>query len=266
MKRGKIMKVKVLVATHKAYAMPKDKELYEPIQVGKILHPELNLKCIGDDTGDNISNKNPSYNELTALYWAWKNLTEYEAIGLVHYRRYLSLNRKKSLVTILNQQQIETLLQEADIILPKKRRYYIESNYSHYAHAHHIEPLDLTRDILASKYPTYLATFDIVMNRKSAHMFNMFIMKKNKFDQYAEWLFDILNDVEKQIDTTNWSTYEQRVYGFISERLLDVWLETNHYAYKEVNYVHMEKQNWPKKIGSFLWRKFRKPSKELGAK
>lgn len=260
------MNIKVLVAVHKKYVMPKDRQLYLPIHVGKALHPELKLNFTGDDTGVNISNKNASYNELTALYWAWKNINNCDAVGLVHYRRYLSLARKKDLNTILNQKQIETLLQKTDIILPKKRNYYIESNYSHYAHAHHIEPLDITREIVAKNYPTYLQAFDQVMHAKSAHMFNMFIMKKDKFDEYAAWLFDILNQLETKIDISEWSSYEQRVYGFISERLLDVWLETNNYKYQEVNYVHMEKQNWPKKIGEFLWRKFKKPNKEFGAK
>ncbi|MDC4186164.1 DUF4422 domain-containing protein [Loigolactobacillus coryniformis] len=248
------MNIKILVATHKNYVMPQDQSLYLPIFVGKDLHPDVNHTFQGDNTGDNISIKNAHYNELTAIYWAWRNLAA-DAIGLVHYRRYLSLHKQKNLATILTQQQTESLLQQHDIVLPKKRDYYIESNYSHYVHAHHKEPLNLTRKIIEQDYPAYLNAFDQVMQRKSAHMFNMFIMKKRPFNEYCQWLFDILAKVEQNLDISDYNQYETRVYGFISERLLDVWLAVNHqYRTTEVNFVYMEKQNWLIKGGNFLKR------------
>ncbi|MDT3393597.1 MAG: DUF4422 domain-containing protein, partial [Bacillota bacterium] len=222
--------------------------------VGKDLHPDVNHTFQGDNTGDNISIKNAHYNELTAIYWAWRNL-DADAIGLVHYRRYLSLHKQKDLTSVLDQAQTESLLKDHDIILPKKRNYYIESNYSHYVHAHHAEPLDLTRKIIEQDYSMYLKAFDEVMQRKSAHMFNMFIMKQQPFDEYCQWLFDILAKVEQNLDISDYNQYETRVYGFISERLLDVWLAVNHqYRTTEVNFVYMEKQNWLIKGGNFLKR------------
>lgn len=248
------MNIKILVAAHKNYVMPQDQNLYLPIFVGKDLHPDVNHTFQGDNTGDNISIKNAHYNELTAVYWAWRNLAA-DAVGLVHYRRYLSLHKQKNLATILTQQQTESLLQQHDIILPKKRNYYIESNYSHYVHAHHAEPLVLTRKIIEQDHPAYLSAFDQVLRRKSAHMFNMFIMKKKPFDEYCQWLFDILAKVEQNLDISDYNQYETRVYGFISERLLDVWLAVNHqYRTTEVNFVYMEKQNWLIKGGNFLKR------------
>ncbi|KRN28351.1 glycosyltransferase [Lactobacillus selangorensis] len=249
------MNIKILVATHKNYEMPADSDLYLPVFVGKDLHPDVNHTFIGDNTGDNISKKNAHYNELTAIYWAWKNLKNVDAIGLVHYRRYLSLNHHKNLNEILTKKDIEKLFTETNIILPKKRNYFIESNFSHYIHAHHQEPLDLTRQIIAKDYPSYLGAYDKVMNSTSAHMFNMFIMRKKYFDWYCNWLFDILGKVEDQLDISDYDTYEARVYGFISELLLDTWITANHYDYKEVNFVYMEKQNWLKKGSNFLARK-----------
>lgn len=248
------MNIKILVATHKNYVMPQDQSLYLPIFVGKDLHPDVNHTFQGDNTGDNISIKNAHYNELTAIYWAWRNL-DADAIGLVHYRRYLSLHKQKDLTSVLDQAQTESLLKDHDIILPKKRNYYIESNYSHYVHAHHAEPLDLTRKIIEQDYSMYLKAFDEVMQRKSAHMFNMFIMKQQPFDEYCQWLFDILAKVEQNLDISDYNQYEARVYGFISERLLDVWLAVNEqYRTTEVNFVYMEKQNWLVKGGNFLKR------------
>lgn len=248
------MNIKILVAAHKNYVMPQDQNLYLPIFVGKDLHPNVNHTFQGDNTGDNISVKNAHYNELTAIYWAWRNL-DADAVGLVHYRRYLSLHKQKDLTSVLDQAQTESLLKDHDIILPKKRNYYIESNYSHYVHAHHAEPLDLTRKIIEQDYSMYLKAFDEVMQRKSAHMFNMFIMKQQPFDEYCQWLFDILAKVEQNLDISDYNQYEARVYGFISERLLDVWLAVNEqYRTTEVNFVYMEKQNWLVKGGNFLKR------------
>jgi hypothetical protein len=248
------VEIKVLVAAHKNYAMPKD-DLYLPVFVGKAIHPDVNHSFQGDNTGDNISAKNPYYNELTAIYWGWKNL-DLDAMGLVHYRRYLSLNHKKSLDAVLSRQQAVDLLQDHDIILPPKRRYYIETIESHYRHSHENEPLDVMTQVIAEKYPEYQASYQKVMKRTWAHMFNMFIMKRGPLNEYCKWMFDVLSEVEKRIDISNYSTYEKRVYGFLSEPLLDVWLDQHpEYSTTEVNYVFMEHTNWFKKGGAFLKRK-----------
>lgn len=248
------MNIKVLVAAHKNYAMPKD-PMYLPVFVGKDLHPDVNHTFQGDNTGDNISRQNPYYNELTAIYWGWKNL-DVDALGLVHYRRYLSLNKKKSLDAVLTEQQAQDLLQQYDIILPQKRNYYIETNESHYLHAHEHEPFNVMRKVIQEDYPEYADAFETVMKRTWAHMFNMFIMKKQPLNEYLTWMFDVLHKVEAQIDISNYSTYEQRVFGFLSELLLDVWL-IKHPQYKihDVKYVFMEHTNWLVKGGQFLKRK-----------
>ncbi|KRM61381.1 glycosyltransferase [Paucilactobacillus vaccinostercus DSM 20634] len=248
------MNTKVMVAVHKNYVMPKNRSLYLPVFVGKEIHPKVNEDFQGDNTGDNISAKNSSYNELTALYWGWKNL-DVDALGLVHYRRYLSLHHKKSLSSILSTVEIEKLLKNSDVILPKKRHYYIETNYSHYIHAHPKEELDLAKKIISQKYPEYIDDYESVMQQTSAHMFNMFVMKKELLDRYCEWLFDILAEIEKNLDTTDYDKYQSRVYGFISERLLDVWLQHNDVQYREVNVIYLESQHWPSKIFNFLKRK-----------
>lgn len=249
---------KILVAAHKKYWMPED-SIYLPLHVGK--SEKKDIGYTGDDTGDNISWKNPNYCELTGIYWAWKNLNA-DYAGLVHYRRYfmnhnlfLSLLKGKR-NSVLTKEKLELLLKKYDIILPNKRNYYIETNRSHYNHAHNSRDLDVTEQIIKEKYPQYAKAFDVVMNRSWAHMFNMFIMKKEYFDSYCEWLFSILEELEKRIDITSYSAYEARVFGFISELLLDVWVETNGLKYKAINVMFMEKQNWIVKGSKFLKRKF----------
>lgn len=253
------MNIKILVATHKKYWMPQD-SIYLPIHVGK--KDKNSFGFCGDDTGENISEKNPNYCELTAIYWAWKNLKA-DYIGLSHYRRHFTAknifklilnNKRKCTVTY---SELKYILKKYDIVLPKKRNYFIETNKSHYEHAHNPKDLAKTRDVIKKIYPQYLKAFDTVMDRTYAHMFNMFIMKKKYYDRYCKWLFDILEELENYIDVSNYSAYEARVYGYISELLLDVWLEVNKVKYKELKVMFMERQNWFVKIGNFLFRKFK---------
>lgn len=106
-------KLKILVACHKAVEVFEN-DVYVPIHVGKALHPNLELGFISDNIGDNISMKNPFYSELTAQYWAWKNLdTEY--VGLCHYRRYFA--------TEYTNHNIEEELDGYDVILASSVAY-----------------------------------------------------------------------------------------------------------------------------------------------
>lgn len=249
------MDIKIIVASHKKYWMPAD-DIYLPLHVGK--EGKADIGFIGDNTGDNISNKNANYCELTGLYWAWKNLPA-EYIGLCHYRRYFtrsnpcSCSKKKQV--ILTKAEWEELLNEHPIIVPDKRKYYIETNRSHYNHSHYAKDLDMTEKIIQEKYPQYSEAFSKVMERTWAHMFNMFVMRRDYFDEYCNWLFDVLQELEKRTDITDYDAVEARIYGYISELLLDVWLETNKLEYYEQNVAFLEPQNWLKKGGVFLKRK-----------
>lgn len=248
-------KIKVVIATHKKYDMPSDK-MYLPLQVGAEGKNDLGYEK--DNTKDNISLKNPYFCELTGLYWAWKNLKE-DYIGLAHYRRHFAskkINKKDLFNSVLTKEEASKLLNNTDIIVPKKRNYYIENLYSHYEHTMYIEPLDITGQILQERYPEYMLEFDKLKTRRSAHMFNMFIMKKDKLDEYCTWLFDILFELEKRVDNSKYDSFHARFYGRVSELLLDVWLNTKGYSYKEVKVISMEKVNWWKKGTSFLKAKF----------
>lgn len=248
--------IKIFVATHKKYRMPKS-DIYMPLQVGA--EGKEDLGFTKDNTGDNISIKNFSYCELTGLYWAWKNL-DCEFLGLTHYRRHFKGHRRAKgdkFNKILDEKEILTLLEKHSVILPKKRHYYIETNRSQYVHAHHSIGLTETEKVINEFYPGYAKSFRKIMKKRSGHRFNMFVMNKRLCDQYCEWLFDILARVEERIDISNWSTSEQRVFGYLSERLLDVWLYKNKVNYKDIPYIFMEKQSWSKKIFNFIKRKLK---------
>lgn len=248
------MKIIMLVAAHKAYTMPQD-EMYLPIHVGKA-GKSLELGFPGDDTGENISLKNSGYCELTGIYWAWKNLKS-DYIGLSHYRRYFRGSTGKSKWDcILTGTQAEALLEKKDVLLPKRRNYYIETVYDQYIHAHPAEPLDLALKLVAQQGENYHLAAEKLKKRTWTHIYNMFLMKWDIFDDYCQWLFDVLAQVEAQIDVSAYSAYDQRVFGFLGERLLDIYIEANKISYKELPVMFMEKQNWLKKGSAFLRRKF----------
>lgn len=259
--------IKIIIASHKKYRMPDD-EMYIPVLVGAELKKEqgdsdLCSEYRKDNTGENISAKNLSFCELTGLYWAWKNLTA-DYIGLVHYRRYFSVQRKPKQDkwdSILTSDQAQKLCAKYDIILPQKRRYYIETLYSHYEHTHYKEHLDTSRHIIAEQCPAYLESFDKVLKQRSGYMFNMYLMKKKLSDEYCTWLFDILFELEKRVDIVELSQFQGRFYGRVSEILLNVWLhqkllEQPDLKVKVIGCIHMEPVRWKDKTIAFLKAKF----------
>ena len=251
-------KTTIIVVTHKDYPMPEE-ALYTPVLVGG--KSELPEGYIRDNTGDNIAEKNPFFCELTALYFAWKNL-DADILGLVHYRRYLhgktpftANGRKKH---VLSEAEVNALLKKHDFILPKKRNYYIETLYSHYAHTMYVEPLDEAGKIIEELCPLYSPAFERLKKRRSSHMFNMFVGKREAVNAYCAWLFPILFELEKRIDTSVYTPFHARFFGRVSELLLDVYLQTNGISYTEVGLESIEPVNWWRKGTSFLKAKFKK--------
>jgi hypothetical protein len=257
--------VTVAVISHKPYRMPQD-PMYLPLHVGAALHPDVLPDWAQDNTGDNISERNAKYSELTGLYWLWKN-DDSDYQGIVHYRRHFgtanrSVKSAKGVASrdrfqrIVGEQELSQMLESCDIVLPRKRDYYIETIYSHYAHTFPGEQLDATRDIISEQHPEYLPAFDTQMKGKKAHMFNMFVMSREKLGEYCTWLFAVLEELERRTDDSAYDAFNARYPGRISEMLMDVWLNTRGYAYAELPVISPEPVNWAKKGIGFLMAKF----------
>lgn len=217
------------------------KEIFERIPVGYqplLVGAEINGKkkeYINDNEGLSISEKNKNYCELTGLYWIWKNSSE-KNVGISHYRRYFSekLENKayKHIQVLLGTLKpislwkLDKYLEDFDIIVPKKECYTI-SVEKQYAQCHNIVDLNETKKIINNLTPEYLEAFNKVMKGHCMSMYNMVYTRKELFDDYCEWLFKILFELEKNIDISDYNNYQARVFGFISERLFNVWLEKN---------------------------------------
>lgn len=219
------MDTRIYVMTHKKYSKP-DLPEYMMLQVGAALHEDLGYTA--DNTGDNISDKNPNFCELTGIYWLWKNIS-CDIIGICHYRRYFVIDEN-----FLNKGQVESILIDHDVILPYPMATDNGSLYNHYKKRHNINDMDIVRDIISEKYPEYLNSFDFCMSRNLMSVGNMIVTRKNIFDKYCRWLFDILFEAERRIDISGYDEYQARIFGFMSERLLRVFFLHHKYRVKEI--------------------------------
>lgn len=221
------MNTVIYVVTHKKRVNISNK-LYVPIQVGKI-YSNINLGYLSDDFGqENISSKNKTFCELTALYWIWKHDKRNDFIGFCHYRRFFSnyrlISHKKCL---LKETKLLKILQDCEIILPKKfvwRKMTVAEKY-YIGGKGFKKDLDIVRDVLSDYFPEYVVSYNTVLNKKSASYCNMFVMNRRLLDEYCNWLFTILFEVEKRIDLSLYSPEEARIFGYLGEILLNVWVE-----------------------------------------
>lgn len=251
------MNIQIVVAAHKKAKVPQE-PIYYPMQVGAFGKDDIGFHR--DDSGINISWKNPYYCELTGMYWAWKNL-DCDVIGLVHYRRYFGKkNRNDFFAGVLNQKDVERLLSRYDVILPKPQNYYIESLRSHFRNHLKVftqtDYIGLLEKTISDICPEYIEDYKKCFKRKKGHMCNMFIMRKSEFDNYCLWLFGILEMMEKE--HSNFTDQEPmlRIYGFIGELLLDVYIRHNALNYYEQNVIKLNTQSFVLKLFNFCKRKF----------
>ena len=120
------------------------------------------------------------------------------------------------------------LLKDYDLITTKR---VVLNNSYHYGFAtnHNIHALDMTGEVIKELYPEYYDTFVQLVNGTETYFGNMIVTSKKWFDTYCEWLFHIFFEVQKRICLENGEDdYHKRVFGFISEFLLLVWVRVNH--------------------------------------
>ncbi len=218
--------LQIYVMTHVSFDLPAD-PIYHPLHVGRALKDDLGYP--GDDTGDNISRLNPLYSELTGLYWAWKNVRNTEYIGLCHYRRYF-LNAQKR---IMSRADFMPLLAEYDVLISEHATAAV-SYRDTYAEAHNIHDLEAVGAAIRTLYPDCFPIFQEVLDGRKIYCGNLFVTTKELFDEYAAWLFSVFDRASEQIDVSSYDDYHRRVYGFLSEQLIYVWVRWRGLRFREV--------------------------------
>lgn len=227
----------IYIATHKKFNVP-NLNGYCALQVGA--EGKEKYGYLRDNIGNHISGKNANYCELTGLYWIWKN-TDDSYKGLVHYRRYFGRNNLSNKISdICSYEYLLNCLKSVDIVLPYVEYFKQKAKEEILLHCCTEEIFDKLRQIIETKYPDYIETYDRYFNENKASLFNMLFCKREIFDAYCEWLFSILFVLEKQVDLAKLNTYQQRLYGFLSERLLNVWVIKNKLVVKHLPVIHME--------------------------
>lgn len=232
----------VYVVTHKDVKLDALPEGYRIIHAGHA-QADRDFGYAGDDTGDNISTLNLYLNEVTALYWLWKN-TRHAIIGLNHYRRFFTVADDKTFAVekILSRAAAEEILRDFDIIVAKNR----VSRLSVSCWQKQLSGGDLEEFVarifkkhIALKQPDYLDAFDRVANSYTVFPYEIFITRRNIFEAYCEWLFSFLLDVTAEVfDKTNIRQIDNprkyRIISFITERLMTVWLWKNRLRIKRL--------------------------------
>lgn len=235
----------IFVACHKpSYVL--ENPLLFPVQVGTALREEHYPGMLYDNTGDNISSKNPEYCELTAQYWAWKN-TECEYYGFFHYRRYLSFAEiypvepngrlavgknplpYRELDAVwddlaayrLEPDWMEQTIRNYDLLTVLREKINT-TVYRQYCQYHPEEELKQVLTILKTLYPEYSSAADQYMASNEIYYMNMYVMKRKLFDSYMNWLFTILQAYEQQV-TEAGKQVPPRQMGFLAERLFGVF-------------------------------------------
>ncbi len=248
------MKTVILSVSHTTDPLPYGTGCLPVIAGASLIEDSVPEDRVRDDSGDNISEKNREYCELTALYWAWKNL-DADIAGLCHYRRYFAspLDGRQ----FLQAEEAEHLLEYYDVLLPSERNYVIETNRTQYCNSHHAADIDLTAEIIRERHPAYSEAFEKRMAMTRGHRFNMIVMKKPLMDEYCEWLFDILFELEKRLDITNYTGKDRRVFGLVAERLLDVWIDAKGLRTTDLDYIFIGKENMALKAAALIVRKIK---------
>lgn len=226
--------IKIFVSCHRPYPVPEHPLLF-PIQVGSALAEEHFPGFLRDDTGENISHKNRSYCELTAQYWAWKNVRS-DYYGFFHYRRYLYPDPKArrpyriedlptpELLRELRFTELSEAAERYDLIAPMGENMFLPVR-EHYGRSrfHHARDLDLAESIIRELYPSYTEAMLEYLAQPVCYFGNIFLMKRGLFDRYCTWLFSILEEFDRRADLCGYSASELRVDGYLAERLFGIF-------------------------------------------
>ena len=170
-----------------------------------------------------------------------------DIVGLNHYRRYFDFQKewpqfsadKRFISTeeFLKKDYVfpdlDKLLQKYDIILPVARHWRV-SNTQQYAEYHIAKDWEVLRQIIKERSPQYIPAFEKTMDHSNKSVgYNMFITHWKHFEAYSEWLFDILFEVERRVSPID-DPIQSRIYGYMSERLINVYCEHHHLRIKHI--------------------------------
>lgn len=207
--------------THKSIIKPPG-DIYIPLHVGSALGKDLGF--LRDDLGENISDLNPYFGELTGYYWIWKNYHDAEIVGVCHYRRFFGIEGQ-----YITADDCEQMLSQCDIITSNVVSTDEENYKKEFARAHNIKDLLLLEEAVKELYPSDYDVFKSYLEKPNHTYGNLCIMKKEVFDEYCEWLFSLFLWMIDKVDFKGYDEYHKRLFGFLSENMIRVFAEARGY-------------------------------------
>lgn len=240
-------KLKIFVCCYKP-SVVKQNEVYIPLHCGRSVSPDAEemKDMLGDDTGDNISERNPYYSEITGIYWIWKNVHDCEYVGINHYRR--------AFASEFTEQNVDSFFSDGTDVIMVEGLIQPHMRWSALLQYVQIEDIMILRGVIRKLCPDYLVTLNQYLRDYKSNPFNMVVCKKTLFDEYAQWLFGILFECEKYIRYSGYSN-SKRVMGYLAELLCPVYFIHNHYKIKEMPVLvngELRLHSWQGKLEYFI--------------
>lgn len=249
-----------------------DNPIYIPVRCGAIFDERDNCQMLGDDTGDNISNRRKTFCELTVQYWAWKNV-EADYYGLCHYRRFQSFSDETYTENIdeynhiientfekdfvekygLTEENMRKKIVEHDIVsiipleldkLQGRKPVTVYESLESNPVVFPIKAVDKFIEIFKKNYPNYIEDIDDYFNGYTWRAFNCFVLKKDLFFEYNNMLFNVLFELEDQINFKYYNQEQLRLPGYMGEAMFAIYVNhlkrTRTPKYKEVQLIRVD--------------------------
>jgi hypothetical protein len=257
-------KLRILVCYYKDIFLKPNHESYYLLQCG-VDSTGIDLGIQKDNLNSNISSRNKYWSEITGLYWAWKNLPKTDYVGLCSYRRYFNFKYSSKPIEIITLESaskinsieipnLNTIFKSHDIIIPIP--YTFAYNFKKICEMNYrIEDFKVLQNCIHELFPDYDDAYFKIFNQTNKFIgHNMFIMKWDDYNEYCNWVFIILFEVEKKIDPTEYSITQIRVFGYMHEILLSVFIENKKMKpyYSQLTWITSKSENF--KFNNFFYR------------
>lgn len=265
--------------------------LYVPVRCGAVFDDRNPRGLLGDNTGDNISEKRMTFCEFTVQYWAWKNVRA-DYYGLCHYRRYLSFAEKRYPVNehhmvhlkvllpqdkrrygLLNAKKMENLISQYDIVTSEPapvcniptplgpQKTVREMWEAHDGLFFEKKAIDLMFDLIDTLAPEYSRSARAYFAGGYHRGYNCYVMRKELFDRLCRLQFPILFEVERRLDMSNYSAGMKRTPGYIGEMLYGIFLyhviTCEHRKVKELQLLFIDDVEQPKNFPALVKKQVR---------
>lgn len=231
-----------------------DNPLYVPVRCGAVFDKNPDSPLLGDNTGDNISEKRMTLCEFTVQYWAWKNV-EADYYGLCHYRRYLSfgareekpndhglvpcpmLNRSAmARYGLTDADKMRSEIKQYDLLYPQPApvakmplprgtaRTVRELWDAHDGIFFEKKVIDRMFELIDELFPEYSASARAYFDGEYHIGYNCYIMRRALFERLCQFQFPIMEALERELDLSDYTAEMRRTPAYVGEMLFGVFV------------------------------------------